>query len=397
MVNMEKIDCDIVVIIHRIFTEGKRKLGGVDKIIDFFSQQNKTVLLIEHPLKGLLESNDQSWNGVIISIFKNGTIKELERIKTKKNNIIMDWLNEVDFNISYIKRKIRGRPVLISSDPLNSIPGLLYGAKFVKRYYHCVDYSKKRFDNFFLNLSYMFILRAALKFYDYVGVNSLRTKKEIENLGCATKKIILIPNSPVFKKINIDKKDRHTLVYSSGAVIDKYNYEFLVKILFEVKKYFPDIKLYAIGGIEQDPKYVNKIKSQIKDCQLNSNVIFTGFITQKELELYLIRAKVGISFYSKKTQYYTYFGDSLKIREYALYGIPTISDGNCATDEEMERVGAGFTIRNANDAVQKIKSLLKDDKLYANYQNNCVEWAKKTDKSAILHNLFTKLYNNFCQ
>ena len=58
MKNMQKINCDMVAIVHRFFSEGKRKRGGFDKILDHFSAQGKTILLIEHPLTALKEGKN---------------------------------------------------------------------------------------------------------------------------------------------------------------------------------------------------------------------------------------------------------------------------------------------------------------------------------------------------
>lgn len=385
---------DIIAVTHRIFTEGKRKRGGLDKVIDFFAEKNKKILLIEHPLKGLKESRDQKWNSAIITAVSKNKTQELEKIKMKNYPVFLYWIAEIIFNVIYIFRKIKNqklKPILFSSDLLNNLTGIILSGKFRKKYFHCVDYSKKRFNSSLLNYIYCSILKKSFKYFDYLSVNSLRTKKEFIKLGCPNNKIHYIPNSPSFARIDISEKEPNTIIYAGGAVIDKYNYQTVIEILYKIKKYYPNVKLYALGGIEQDKKYLNQIKKKISDYNLENNVCFTGFLTDSKAANLLQKSSLGLSFYSEKTSYYNYFGDSQKIREYALFGIPTIADGSCATDEEMAKEKCGFIIKNSNEAVEKIKLLWSNKEIYKSYQQNCLRWAKKMDKNKILNDLYNRI------
>lgn len=385
---------DIIVVTHRIFTEGKRKRGGLDKVIDFFAEKNKKILLIEHPLKALKESRDQKWNSAIITAVSKNKTQELEKIKMKNYPALLYWIAEIIFNIAYISKKINNqklKPILFSSDPLNNLTGIILSGKFRKKYFHCVDYSKKRFNNFLLNYIYCAILKKSFKYFDYLSVNSLRTKKEFIKLGCPDDKIIYIPNSPAFAEIDISDKELNTIIYTGGAVIDKYNYEAVIEILSKIKKYYPKVKLYALGGITQDKKYLNKIKKMVSYYNLENNICFTGFLSFLKLSKLLEKSSIGFSFYSKKTSYYNYFGDSQKIRGYALYGIPTISDGESATDQEMAKETCGFIVKNIDEAVEKIKLLWSNKEIYAVYQQNCLRWARKMDKNKFLKVLFNRI------
>ena len=392
---MKIINFESVALVHRIFTEGKRKKGGADKIIEYISNF-KNVLLIEHPLSALKETTSQSFHGVVVSKVAGGKIEELERVRLPVLPIPLNWILELFFNIFYIFKNIPGNPVLISADPLNAITGAIIPWKFSKKYFHCVDFSEKRFNSRILNFFYRTVFNISLRASDIVGVVSNRILDRIKSSGGKKNKetyLLYVPNSPEFKNVPLDKKEPSSIICTGGAIIEKYDYEKIVEVVRGVKPAIPNLKFYAVGGLEQDLAYVRKIKGLISKYNLTKNFIFTGFLDPKEVESLLIKSKVGISFYSESVSYYTYFGDSLKIREYALYGIPTIGDGNSATDKEMCDAGAGILARSIEDASVGVLNFLTNDRLFNEYQKNCIFWAKSMDKSKILKNLYGKLFS----
>jgi len=390
MKNMQKINCDMVAIVHRFFSEGKRKRGGFDKILDYFSAQGKTILLIEHPLTALKEGKNNCHH-TIVSLMKNGELKELETREAKSRINVLNWVYEVIFNVKYLRRVVGDKVLFAAVDPLNGLAGIICRHNFAKMYYHCIDYSTRRFDNYFLNKFYRFLLWLNLKNFDVIGVVSLRIKEELEKITDCSSKIIYLPNSPIFKTVDLTKKNNPVLICTGGAIIPKYNYDFIVDLIADIKLAFPSIKLYAIGGLDEQPDYVQKLHNRLEKLSLKDNIIFTGFLLPDQLENFLVESKIGLSFYDKNAAYYMYFGGPLKTREYALYGIPSITDGSSATDEETVSEGAGFIVKNLAEAKEKIALLLNNDHIYKNYQKNCIAWAQKNDKLKLLNSLYTKL------
>ncbi len=174
----------------------------------------------------------------------------------------------------------------------------------------------------------------------------------------------------------------------------KYNYELIIEILSELKKVFPEIKFYALGNLEEDPKYVEQLKKKIRELSLENNFEFLGFLFLEEVEKYLELSKIGFSFYDDNSKYYMYYGDPLKVREYALYGVVPIADGTSGVDYEMQEKQSGFIVANCQVAVEKILSLLQNDTKYLEYRDNCVLWASEMDKSKLLNSLYALLIPN---
>lgn len=388
---MGKSNYDYIIIIHRLWTQGIRKRGGVDKILDYLSYQGKKILLIEHPLEGLAEETTlENYLSVISKIDKRG-YHEIEKVNTRRGNTILSWMFEILFNYKVITKYVCNKPVFVSSDPLNSLTGIVFFWKFVKKYFHCVDYSENRFNGKLLNYIYQVIYNLTFISFDLIGVVSLRTKSAMIKKGCSDNKIFYIPNSPMFVKHNIPKDRDAIIAYSSRGIMEKYNYTLALEILRKVKKINPNVKMYLIGGTEQDPDYVNKIRNLIDKYELGRNIEFTGYLEQDKLNNILLKSKIGFCFYSESVKYHTFYGDSLKIREYALYGIPTISDGNSATDEEMAENEAGIVITNAKEGCDSVVHLLTDRDEYSRLSNNCIKWSKRMDKNLILRQLMYKL------
>lgn len=381
------IDCDYLCVIHRLWTDGKRKRGGLDKVIDFLVKKNKKVLLIEHPLEGLAEEPTLENYQTVITLVSGDGYREIYRKNIRKSSPSISWMYEVWFN-SKVVRALKQKPVFISSDPLNCLTAI-FNTKYLKtKYFHSVDYSDHRFSNPFLNHIYRWILLKSFMVFDVIGVVSQKTQARFVDLGCPANKLFLIPNSPPFIKMGKLKKTPFAILFQCRGIIEKYNVEFAIEIMKGLKPKFPNIKLLLAGGTNQDKKYVDKIKSKIKRYNLENNVKFLGFMAPDEFEKYLKSSQLGFCFNSKSIEYYAKYGDSIKIREYALYGIPTISDDSNSTAFEMVDHGAGLIVATPEQAVTEIENIFKDKLLYRRLSDNAIVWAKKMDKNKILERLY---------
>lgn len=383
---MLKIECDIVAVTHRLFFSGSRKKGGFDKILDFFAAHGKKILFIEHPLTALQESAFSQETSVISLIDKTGTA-ELLSLKAPFKHVILNWIWEFWFNIHFVLKNVRGKPVLMAVDPLNGLLGVFLKFKFLKTYLHCIDYSEKRFENGILNSVYGYLLKLNLVAFDLIGVVSRCMQEPLCKIHNCAAKLFYIPNSPSFVRQSLVKKEPYSLICTGGGIIKKYNYEFILEVLKLLKKDFSAVLLYALGNLEEDPKYVAKLKDYIFKNNLAENVVFTGFLPLEKVSGFLQKATVGLSFYDKTTHYYMKYGDPIKIREYALYGIPIISDGVSAVDDEMLEKRVGFVVQGSKQTYTHIKALFEDTVLYKRYQTNCISWAKEMDKEKLLQNL----------
>lgn len=380
---MNKHSCDYLVIIHRLFIDDKPKKGGVDIILDYLSNNGAKICLVEHSL--------ESKGG---SIFRTGGA--VKRVNIFPNIMPFRRLMEVLVTAVFVLRSFEFIPCCIAVDPLNVLPALILKRfkKIGRIYFHCIDYSERRFENYLLDKIYHHIYRFALKRADICGVVSRRMMRKLSALTNDEEKLIFIPNSPVFKEYNIDleKRNKYSVVIMSGRIDEKTNYKTIFDILAELGKDFPRIDFKIIAKLEDDA-YVSELKEYIKEKGLENKIFFLGFFPNpSDLMEILVNCGVGITSYSlDKAGYHTEYGDSLKIREYALYALPIVADSTCDTAFEAEENRCGFVADTKEDITKALKKLWENDSIYEEYSRNALEWAKTNDKKVILRNLFGRL------
>lgn len=135
------------------------------------------------------------------------------------------------------------------------------------------------------NKLYDFLDRRLLSHYDQIITISQSTKHDIINTYSKRKdKIIVIPcgvdkkyhpekkNDALLEKFNL--KNKKVLIYL-GQLIERKNIPFL----FEVLKKLPDNYVLLICG---DGPLKTRLQNMIKDENLNSKAILTGFISESE-------------------------------------------------------------------------------------------------------------------
>ncbi|MFQ6793624.1 MAG: glycosyltransferase family 1 protein [Thomasclavelia sp.] len=102
-------------------------------------------------------------------------------------------------------------------------------------------------------------------------------------------RIEIIPNSIDTKLYRYNEKTRLILrkklgiddefvIGHVGRFFEQKNHLFLIDIFNEIIKLNPNSKLVLVGGGELDDSLKNKVKSKIKNLQLESKVIFTGVV-----------------------------------------------------------------------------------------------------------------------
>lgn len=386
---MNKFSCDYLVIIHRIFIDGMPKKGGVDIIIDYLIENQARLCLVEHSLEG----GDNSLFSLRNSLDRTDTIKKINIAPTRGP---FRWLGEIFVTASFIRKNFDFIPYCIAVDPLSVLQALLLKRfkKVGRIYFHCIDYSKRRFKNCLLNGIYHHIYRFALNRADICGAVSRPMIQCFSDIVKDKDKLFFIPNTRIFKERNLDfnKRNKYSVVIMSGRVDDKNNYRAIINALASLKSSFPDVELKIIGKIE-DELFVRGLKDYVEESGLDGRVSFLGFFPNPgDLEDVLANSGIGMTAYiASKVGYYMEYADSLKIREYASYGLPIVADGICDTVFEAQRNKCGFVADTAEDIEETLRKLWGDDGLYREYCRNALDWARKNDKRKILKRLIEKI------
>jgi len=410
-------------ITHRTYDNGKIKFAGIDQIIDFLANnKNNKIYLIEHPIE-----SDYPFS--LLKEVKKNKRNILKKHKIWPQKAPWRWLSEALLNIAWSKQIIRmgafafrepRRNVgaserylyaIFAADALNVLsvlplkifnkirmgtfafrePRRNVGAS--ERYSHALkifffsaDFSEKRFNKILLDIPYRLLYKLSLKFADKTFVVSKRIYDYLAPKY--PKKIIYLPNSPYFAKIpkiDSDKKNKFDLVFCAGRLTERVNLKEMFEAIKKLKLCFPQIKLHLIG--KDNPE----VKKLIKKYNIENNIKIYDFLTHPQTLKIISQSYIGISWYSPSVSHLKW-GDSLKIREYAASGLPTVTDGITSTAQEMQEKEAGFIIKTAEEMADRIKKLIEDEKLYRKTRDNALEWAKEMDKGRMLEETFKKLF-----
>lgn len=372
--------CDLkyLFITHRTYDNGKIKLAGIDQIMDFFIGKKAAVFLLEHPIE----------SDFFISFLKKITSEKKNILKTCKirpQNEPWRWFGEILYSFFWAKNIIKKEniSIIFAVDALNvfSILPLKLFNKNLKIYFFSADYSDKRSNNYIINKIYKIVYNLSLKFANKTFVVSNRIYDCLSPLYYG--KIIFLPNSPLYDKIikiEPDLKNKFSLVFCAGRLTERVNLEgifFVIKIL---KGFYSQITLNLIG------KFNCEAKELIDKYEIQNNIQVYNFLSHDETIKVISQSCIGVSYYSENVSH-IYWGDSLKIREYAAAGLPTVCDGITSTADEMSKYRAGFIIKSPEEMAEKIKELIDNKTLYGKVRENALLWANKMDKNRILEKI----------
>lgn len=365
---------NILFVLHRLYFDGKTKEGGIDFFIRFFRQKEFGLYLIEHPLEEL------GYHSRLIVDDK------IQREFTLHQKPPLRWLKELMLNKKILKQLNVKFEYAYASDPLNFMT--LYWAKkhkMVKKiFFHCTDFSKNRFKNPVFNFIYQQIFKFSLKHADMTNVVTKYVFDMAKSFEPSAK-INLIPNSPIFKdspKIGPAKKNKKQLGITISQMTQRSNFDRYLKIIRLVKKQIPDIRFKIIGSAD------DYVKKEIIKHKMEKNIEITGLVSHSDAAREISKLYIGIVFYPKEIDHVKY-GDSIKIREYAASGVPSVSDNITLTSKEMLDWKAGLTADDPQGMADNICKLISDKKLYDEMSNNALKWAKEMDKKKILDKIFS--------
>ena len=403
---MTKLRCDVLVIMHRMFIGTQRKKGGLDIIVEYLLDQGKTVCMLEYQMAGKMGLVDSSSDSKIVrqyphsvlSVLAANSLHTIREFRVFPQAEPFRWGSELIYTPWIVSRYLeRGIPICMTADPLCTLAGMtLQTMGFVRTiYFHSIDYSDSRFPSKLLNAIYLHLYRYAVNRADFVGLVSRPMFDKCASFVANRNKLIYVPNTPDFSKVSrvdIGRRERFSLVVVANGIMERYEFEKIVYLIARVKEYFPQVRLKAIGATDMDSDYFGKLLKLIARLDLQKNVVFYGFLSKENAQRIVASSHIGLALYSPTISHIRY-GDSLKIREYAACGLPTVADRKTATAREAAEHEAGFACQDEDEMVEAVKWLWNDEQTYQCYSFNALAWAEKFDKAKILQKLVKRLVN----
>ena len=387
--------CDYAVLIHRLYDNGQPKSGGLDIILDELVKKSKNILYIESPLLPAV------YPYITVSLRSVAETKEIQKIRLLFKHSLLARLHEI-FILLYLPIKYKSNNLLcITSDPLTTAPAIILKKlgliKYV--YYHCTDYSEKRFPNKIINFVYRSFLNFSLLNANLVGCVTKRIEAILHEKG--VKNLFYIPNSPCVSDYQQyikpqDQRIRNKLVVTCAGVSRKYRIIETIDLLEKILIKFPDATLTIIGSFVFEPKEYNEVKKYLEMKSFANKITLKGQLSRHDNTKAISDSWIGLAFYDKSYSHVN-FGDSLKIREYVALGIPTVSDKTTPTSLEMVDRGAGIAVNEPWDALEPLLKLMSDDRLYETMTNKALDWAKSVDKEIIVNDLVKNYLDKYDQ
>lgn len=214
---------------------------------------------------------------------------------------------------------------------------------------------ENRYFGFYKNISFLTI--------------SPSTKNDLIKKGISKEKVVVLPMGitiPKNPKEFLKEKDP-TLIFV-GRLIKTKGVEDAITVCKNLKKYFPDIKLWIVGRGELN--YKKSIDEMIKEMGIEDNVMFFGFVSEnKKFEL-MRRAHVLLVPSIKE-------GFGLTVPEAGYVGTPAVAYNVEGLRDIIIDGKNGFLVSHTVEAMEKrAKQLLSQEILYKKIQEGAVRYAK---------------------
>lgn len=234
----------------------------------------------------------------------------------------------------------------------------------------------KGFFDFF-KLTGIYLLKTLQKNYAKkykIYCNSLYTQKCLKKLWKVDAEVLYppvdIPKQRLFKKQN--------LIVSVGRLTPDKSYDFIIKLFKQMLKnsVIKNYKLLICGKI-YNSDYLKKLKQLSKD----NFIEFKTDLTNKQLKSIYKKSKIfiqakGLNINEKKYPgFLEHFG--MTTIEAMSYGCVPVVLNKGGYKETVENNRSGFLFDSEDEAIEKLKLLVKNEKLRKDMSKQAVKRAKK--------------------
>jgi 1,2-diacylglycerol 3-alpha-glucosyltransferase len=147
--------------------------------------------------------------------------------------------------------------------------------------------------------------------------------------------------------LQITQEDR--IIAYVGRIAEEKNISEILLLLPDVIKEYNKVKLLIVGG----GPYLNNLKEQVKNQNLEGNVIFTGMINSEEVYNYYKMAEIFVNASSSETQGLTFI-------EALSSGCPVVCKYDPCIDGVIEQGSNGYSYKEKNEFTYFVNEILRD-------------------------------------
>ena len=340
--------------------------GSTSSLLRYLKENSIPHDYILHPLLGASIPHSGFWN-----VEADG--KEfLRRKRTHRASSVFHYLYHFWLTVSWILGQGRKYDLVLGINNLNAFCGLIFRwlGKAIRVGFYTVDYSEKRFDNYFVNEAYCKLDLFCARKCDYVISVSPRIQAIRERQDVPAERNLLLPNGVYLKEVTSRPREfegKIKLLFAGHLTRSKG-----VHLMVEALASHPDrekMEMHIFG----DGPYLDELKTQIDRLGLRNSAFIKGRIGNTDLLNKLQDYQVGIALYTLEDDF-NFYCDPIKVKEYMAARHAILISDVPWTAEYIEQKGLGIKTENNADAISKaLTEITQRDYLknvYDAYDNN---------------------------
>ncbi|MDQ3903480.1 MAG: glycosyltransferase family 4 protein [Thermoproteota archaeon] len=219
--------------------------------------------------------------------------------------------------------------------------------------------------------------------HKYIAVSEF-IKQEYVKYGFRPSKIIVVPNSTHISswQFAITKPHKGINTIYVGRMVWSKSVDVLIKAFQKVSNKYPYVSLMLIGEGSELGSY----RSLVKELNIETKVIFTGYVKQEDLKYYYSIADLFVY-----PSMFETFGISLF--EPMVYNVPALVSNHGAVKEVVKDAGVTFRMGQVQDLAEKMDMLIGDPYKLLKLKERCKDVICQYADDEVLE-AFIKVYDD---
>jgi 1,2-diacylglycerol 3-alpha-glucosyltransferase len=198
-------------------------------------------------------------------------------------------------------------------------------------------------------------------------------------------KLTLEDKQKIMLDLQISQDDR--IIAYVGRIAEEKNISEILMYLPDVIKVHKKVKLLIVGG----GPYLNNLKDEVKNQNLEEHVIFTGMIHSEEVYKYYKMAEIFVNASTSETQGLTYI-------EALSSGCPVVCKYDPCIDGVIEQGNNGYSYKEKGEFTSYINQILTDtilrDKMSMKAVSKTNEYSSSVFANKVLDNYWSMIHAN---
>jgi 1,2-diacylglycerol 3-alpha-glucosyltransferase len=193
-------------------------------------------------------------------------------------------------------------------------------------------------------------------------------------------KLMYEDQQKIMLDLQISQDDR--IIAYVGRIAEEKNICEILTFLPEIIKEYKKVKLLIVGG----GPYLNNLKDQVKNQNLEENVIFTGMIHSEEVYKYYKMAEIFVNASTSETQGLTFI-------EALSSGCPVVCKYDACIDGVIEQGINGYSYKEKGEFTNFVNEILRDPNLRDRMSKQGVIKANEYSSSLFANKVLDKYWS----